>query len=96
MFFILFLYTDCYCPNDISLEAISKFIVCSITYEFSKKRWICLFVDIIIWYLASVLNVFFNMVIMFLISDLDNITYKAKKVIIYFQRGKYAQKMSRL
>ena len=94
MLFILFLYTDCYCPNDIYLEAIFKFIVCSIIYEFSKKGWICPFADIIIWYLFSVLDVVFNRVIMFLISDLNDITDKANKVIKYLERRKYVKKMS--
>ena len=80
--------------NNISLKAIFKFIVCSIICEFSKQGWICSFVDIIIWYLFSVLKVVFNRVIMFLISDLNDITYKANKVIKYLQRRKCAKKMS--
>ena len=54
------------------------------------------FTDIIIWYLFSVFNALFNMVVMFLISDFSDITYKANKLIKYFQRGKRAKKMSRL
>ena len=96
MFFIVLFYTYCYCPSNISLEAISTLIVRSIIYEFSKQVWICSFTEIIICYYFSVLKVVFNRVIMFLISDLNDITYKVNKVIKYLQRWKCAKKMSRL
>ena len=85
MFFIFFLYTECYCPNNISIEPISKFIVYSVMYEFSKQGWIFTIDNIINSYLFSVVGVFFKKAIIFLISDLSDITCKARKVIKYLQ-----------
>ena len=92
MFFIFFLDTECYCSNDISLEWIFKFIFYNIIYEFKKEGSICFFTNIIIWYLFSVLENFFNRATMLVFSDVNDITCKASKVIKSIQLVKWVKK----